>query len=94
MEAIGPKRIDSFLKQVLHNIWTYQVTTKSDFAREHADYIAMAASMGLISTRIMRDVYGRQWQITTKGLDALEKHYGIRTSDEKDEDTEGDFFGT
>lgn len=86
MAPHGQKLIDSMLKQVLHNIWTYQVTTKSDFAREQADYIAMAASMGLISTRIMRDVYGRQWQITTKGLDALEKHYGIKTAEDNDQD--------
>lgn len=85
MEAIGPKRIDSSLKQVLHTVWTCQVTTKSDFARENADYIAMAASMGLISTRIMSHVYGRQWQVTAKGLNALETHYGIKTT-EDDED--------
>lgn len=86
LEAIGPKRIDGCLKQVLHTTWTCQVTTKSDFARENADYIAMAASMGLISTRIMSNVYGRQWQVTAKGLDALEKHYGIKTSQDEDHD--------
>jgi hypothetical protein len=73
------------LRQVLHTIWTCQVTTKSDFAREHADFVAMAASMGLISTRIMEEVYGRQWQITSRGLAALEEHYGIKTTEEEDQ---------
>ena len=89
LEATGPKRIDSMLKQVLHTVWTCQVTTKSDFAREHADFVAMAASMGLISTRIMEEVYGRQWQITSRGLAALESHYGIKT---EEDEGQGDFF--
>jgi len=88
LEAIGAKRIDSCLKQVLQTVWTCQVTTKSDFARENADYIAMAASMGLISTRIMSNVYGRQWQVTAKGLDALEKHYGFKTTEDPVEDNQ------
>lgn len=74
------------LKQVLHTIWTYQVTTKSDFAREYADYVAMAASMGFISTRIMEHVYGRQWQVTARGLDVLEHTYGIKTNEENEEE--------
>ena len=89
LEATGPKRIDSMLKQVLHTVWTCQVTTKSDFAREHADFVAMAASMGLISTRIMEEVYGRQWQITSRGLAALESHYGIKT---EEDEGQGDLF--
>lgn len=86
VEAAGYKKLDSYLKQVLHTVWTCEVTTKSDFARENADYIAMASSMGLISTRIMANVYGRNWQVTAKGLDALEKHYGIKTSQDEDHD--------
>lgn len=85
IEPIGHKKIDSCLRQVLHTTWTCQVTTKSDFARENADYIAMAASMGLISTRIMENVYGRHWQVTAKGLDALERHYGIKTDTHDDQ---------
>lgn len=86
VEPVGYKKLDSYLKQVLHTVWTCEVTTKSDFARENADYIAMASSMGLISTRIMSNVYGRNWQVTAKGLDALEKHYGIKTSQDEDHD--------
>ena len=92
MEATGPKRIDNFIKQVLHTVWTCQVTTKSDFARENADYIAMAASMGLITTRIMNEVYGRQWQITADGLYALEAHYGVHTGENDEEKDQPDLF--
>lgn len=88
VEPVGYKKIDSYLKQVLHTVWTCEVTTKSDFARENADYIAMAASMGLISTRIMTDVYGRNWQVTSKGLDALERHYGIKTKEDTEDEEE------
>lgn len=54
-------------------VWQTNVTTKSDFAREWADYIAMAASMGLITTRVAGDVYSRHWQITSFGLAAIEE---------------------
>ena len=47
------------------------VTVSSNFARENAPYIAMAASMGLISTKITRDVYGNAWKPTTGGLSLL-----------------------
>jgi hypothetical protein len=86
LEATGQKRIDNCLREVLQTVWTCQVTTKSDFARENADYIAMAASMGLITTRIMTAVFGRQWQVTAKGLHALEEHYGIKTAEDHSED--------
>lgn len=69
----GPKLIDINLKITLSTVWQTDVTTKSDFAREWADYIAMAASMGLITTRVAGDVYSRHWQITSYGLAALEE---------------------
>jgi hypothetical protein len=43
----------------------------------------MAASMGLITTRINNQVYGKQWQITSKGLYALEHEYGIKVDDDE-----------
>lgn len=85
LEVTGPKRIDESLKKTLHTVWTCQVTTKSDFARENADFIAMAASMGFITTRIMSEVFGRQWQITANGLQALEQHYGVNTGEESEQ---------
>ncbi len=72
-ETRGQKLIDRNLHEVLNVVWTSDVTTKSDFARAWADYIAMAASMDLITTRVADTVYSRHWQITAKGLHLLEK---------------------
>lgn len=86
--ATGPKLIDGMLFETLKTIWRYNVTTKSEFAREHADYVAMAASMGFVSTRITEDVYGRQWQITSRGLMALEDNFGLRDDEDEQEEVE------
>jgi hypothetical protein len=43
--------------------------------------------MGFITTRIFPpDVWGSTWQITAKGLLALEELYGIDTTEEDEED--------
>lgn len=47
-------------------------TTKSDFARAYADFVAMAASDGYLTTRIAAGLYGNLWLITSKGLKHLE----------------------
>lgn len=59
------------LIEVLSRAWNSPFTTKSDFARENANVIAMAASDGFITTRIATGLYGRAWQITPKGLQHL-----------------------
>lgn len=51
-------------------------TVQSDYARTHADYLAMAASMGLVSTRVYGNVFSREWRPTMKGLGFLEVHLG------------------
>lgn len=43
-------------------------TVQSDYARQHADYVAMAASLGLLSTRLYGNIYSREWRPTVKGL--------------------------
>lgn len=45
-----------------------------DFARINAGYVAMAASMGLITTEQGRGMYGRKWFATRKGKAWLEVH--------------------
>lgn len=45
--------------------------TKSNFARENADMVAMAASDGFISTRQAAGLYSRKWYITPTGLSHL-----------------------
>lgn len=59
-------------------------TAQSDFARSHADYIGMAASLGLISTRIYGNVFSREWRPTVKGLEWLEDVFHIELEDEAD----------
>ena len=66
LETTGKKLTD-----ILSRAWNAPFTTKSDFARENADLIAMAASDGFITTRIATGLYGRSWQITPKGLEHL-----------------------
>lgn len=56
---------------VLDRAWKIPFSTKSDFAREHADVVAMAASDGLVTTKIAEGFYGRRWMITPKGLSHL-----------------------
>lgn len=80
----GPKRIDDRLKLVLFEAWKSGFTTKSDFARDNADIVAMAASLNFITTRITTDLFGKTWSVTPKGLVALEDKFGINTSEDDD----------
>jgi hypothetical protein len=43
----------------------------------------MAASMGHITTQIAGQLFGREWQITSKGLFCLEKEYGINIREDE-----------
>lgn len=56
------------LTNVLARAWNAPFRTKSDFAREYADFIAMAASDGFITTRVATGLYDKNWRITAAGL--------------------------
>lgn len=56
---------------VLKKAWLVGFRTKSNFAREFADEVAIAASLGLISTKIGKDQFDKTWHITRKGMDYL-----------------------
>lgn len=71
-------------------VWRNTVTTKSDFAREYADYVAMAASLGWITTRIAGEVFGRQWTVTAKGMGALNEIYQIDTQEDDEDEASRD----
>ena len=79
-DAPGPEHTDrsdvliDYLIPLLEEAWTTGFTVSSDFARKHAEIVAMAASLQLITTRITRDLYGRHWQVTSKGLRFLNEH--------------------
>lgn len=59
------------LTEVLERAWKRPFKTKSDFARLAADIVAMAASDGLLTTKIAAGLYGHSWQITPAGLARL-----------------------
>lgn len=56
---------------VLRRAWLKGFRTKSDFARMMADEVAVAASLGLITTKIGAHRFDRNWHITRKGLTFL-----------------------
>lgn len=56
---------------ILDRCWRKPPKTKSDFARENADLIAMAASDGLITTKLATGLYQRIWVVTPQGLSYL-----------------------
>ena len=47
-------------------------TTKSNFAREFATEIGIAASEGLITTRLNEGQFANTWLITAEGLQFME----------------------
>lgn len=47
-------------------------TTKCDYARDHADVVAMLACVGFISTQIAGDQWSNLWKITAEGLAFLQ----------------------
>lgn len=56
------------LKRLLHQVYIKPMAIQSNTARRDADLVAMAASMGLITTQISPQQFGRDWRVTNKGL--------------------------
>lgn len=67
------------LTSVLNLCWLGGLSTKSDAARVNADYIAIAAREGLITTETDPGSYGKRWYVTPRGLAALFKEKGMRS---------------
>lgn len=59
--------------EVLIESWAGGFTTKSKFAREAANIIAVAATEGLITTRLEEEVWGNRWMITEKGMQFMKE---------------------
>lgn len=66
-------------QRVLERAWKYPFTTKSDFAREEADFVALAASEGYITTKVAAGLHENVWKITDRGLTHLYRLKGITT---------------
>ena len=56
------------LKRLLHHVYIKPMAIQSNVARRDAALVAMAASMGLITTQISSQQFGRDWRITNRGL--------------------------
>lgn len=65
--------IQTKLYDIILEAYKRSFAVQSDFARSYATYVAMAASMGLISTKVHQDIYSGEWRPTVKGLTWLEK---------------------
>lgn len=76
--------IDKILLEVVLESYKRSFAVQSDYARAQAEYIAMAASLGLISTKVHNNVYSRDWRPTVKGLMLLESD-GVPVSNEERE---------
>ncbi len=70
------------LVTVIHEAYKRGFSVSSNFAREYAAYVAMAASMHMITTKVTKDVYSREWHPTVKGLALLEE---MELEDDNDE---------
>lgn len=68
MAVHGPKLID-----VLQRAWLRGFSIQSNFAQQHAAYVAAAASLGYITTRQPDGTYSNQWHITLLGHTYLEQ---------------------
>lgn len=65
--------IDKRLFTVVLEAYKRSFSVQSDYARAEAELVAMAASLGLISTKVHNNVYSRDWRPTARGLLWLEK---------------------
>ena len=66
------------LLSVLEEAWLRGFTVQSNFARANAEVVAMASSLQLITTRINRDLFGCEWQVTSKGLRWLNENKELK----------------
>lgn len=62
------------LNTVLHIAYIEGFSVQSNFARKFAQEVAALASLGMITTKVVRGqtpVFGRVWRITKEGLEFL-----------------------
>ena len=71
IEELATLLIAKKTKAVLDAAWQGTFTTKSDLARTEADWVALSASLGLITVMTSDDTYSRNWMITEEGLASL-----------------------
>lgn len=82
-EKIGRKLIEDKLGPIVYKAWSEGFSVSSNFARQYAGHVGMAASMQLITTRITKNVYGSVWQITAKGIRVLNELEWVDTIEDE-----------
>jgi hypothetical protein len=60
------------LMHVLRECRNAPVFVKGNFARSNAVDIAMAASLGFLTTQVEWGEFSNRWHLTTKGLEVLQ----------------------
>lgn len=81
-----PDHLDSGLVRVVLEAYKNAFSVQSDFARRESEFVAMAASLGLISTRVHKNVFSRHWRPTIRGMMFLETNH--LTEEEPEENLE------
>jgi len=71
-EPRGLTHTDPILTAVVTQAWRTCFTARSDYARQNAEAVAMAACLGLVTTAIGGVHFGQTWRITAKGMRMLE----------------------
>lgn len=56
------------LHDLIVRVWRHHVSVKSDYARENAQIVGMAASLQMITTKVGRSTYANAWHVTRQGL--------------------------
>mgnify|MGYP000415686488 CR=1 FL=1 len=60
---------------VLQEAYKAPFSPKSNFARYHADDVAIASTDGLLSVMVPGVGFSRRWRVTVEGLIALKEYY-------------------
>lgn len=74
-DTTGPSATDvQYVLPVLRRAWENPFTTRSDFARNNMEAVAMAACLQLITVKHHNTLneWGNAWRITARGLQLLE----------------------
>jgi hypothetical protein len=64
----------SKINDVLFRAYTHGFAVQSNYARHHAQEVAALASMGMLTTKVVRGtspVFGRMWRVTLTGMKLL-----------------------
>ncbi len=59
------------LNNVLHRAYTHSFSIQSNYARRYAQEVAALASLGMITTQVVRGqtpVFGKLWRVSKSGM--------------------------